>query len=442
MSGKLNAGAGTGPLSVSGVKGTSALAKSQSVQPATGASIARSASPPVPPIPVTRDVLAMGATVTGALPKAADLSTLRAIFQRHPSALEMLDKMNADGRLAAKDMSGVTLAERLVDLAMMPEVEGGVARPRKEVILDSRTLLNAAGPLPVSGMKLALDVLWHLDRPSIIRQGEKTYTCGPGVAQQALARLLPADYARMVYELASQGESQTVRGNLVVKADLRGFLKSERRDAVEDLMQESLASFAHQQWPDTNGSGLGRRIYGSVKKLGNRLSKAVRRLGGEASTQVSLPVRARKREASRALSFEQHNRLMSALTGSYSFPLLRKDVDSSVDAKQMRAFGILLSELGKLTGIAVGIRQSVEANPSDVGHALSFQRLADKGTSVLLYEPASGTNIKVPLDQFLKDLVYLALPVEPIFRGGFILSPVQQTVLMDNFQPLQSPPSS
>ncbi|MEB3299626.1 MAG: hypothetical protein VKO21_09100 [Candidatus Sericytochromatia bacterium] len=260
---------------------------------------------------------------------------------------------------------------------------------------------------------LACQVLKDLQSPERIYQGENTTSCTVTNVQSLLARQLPAEYVRMVADLASTGEYGTREGD-VIRADWRGFSRDEGRNGVADLIQESLMSFAEVRFPKDAGTELGRKAYKAVMRWGKELG--ILQDSGEPPAE------------DRALTAQQLVKLTESLTGNASLPSpLRKGFANSTEQTGYRkAMERVVIDAVKTSGpVQFGVAGSRE---EDMGHLMSIQSIRlghGSGPIANVYDPANAAvGVQaVPLSSLLDDaaMVILSpkhlLDVENIEKG-------------------------
>lgn len=340
------------------------------------------------------DLNRVNAKATGALSQPVDLNRLKVLFQNHPDLSTMLDRLDARGALNTVDQTGTPLDERLAMLASMRSPKPGWP----------------------SGVQMAAHVVEHLHNPGCIQQGKGTLSCAAAVAQGSLAASKPADYARMVFELATRGESRTLKGD-VVKADWRGISRSEGRDPVEDLLQESLLAFGEQSFPDA-GQSLGGGLFGAI---GNRIMKVVsgiakgvqklaRRLGGSGGDYSA-------EDRQRALPPRQLTSITDSLTGEARATLNvhhpsaedRQNFLTDPNNVQRRVLEAILRESLRAGPVPLGITGQ-EFAPEDMGHAISLVAIQGQEAIGHILDPGDGKIKPVPFVDLLGKIENVALP--------------------------------
>ncbi|MEB3299945.1 MAG: hypothetical protein VKO21_10740 [Candidatus Sericytochromatia bacterium] len=322
--------------------------------------LAGTAQPEKPEAPATRDNVKVNKSTTGPLSRPVSLNRLLTIFQNRPQVLELLVSLEKQGVLSANDMAGVSVAQNLALLVATP-----ASRSSK-----------ITGPLgKTAGLDFASHVIEHLAKPDDIFQGEATKTCTVTVAQAVFAARHPADYARMVRELVQDGQSKTRKGD-VVTTDGRGFKTNEGRDPVEDLLQESLMTFAQNRFP-AEGEQRAGRVYSSTAKRGG-------------TEQASLS----DSQRNLALTDHQYGQVLKSLTSENYLPVSFKPVgplpDRTSEARHLLRQLDVMREAAERGPVPLGVAGHSLTSLDDLGHAVALKSMK--------IEPETETRLRALLD--------------------------------------------
>lgn len=276
--------------------------------------------------------------------------------------------------------------------------------------------------------KLLLNLVKHLANPESILQGEGTWSCTVASLQATVAQLSPPRYARMVIDLATQGETKTP-GKARILADHRGLEReADGRDMIEDLFQESMLTAA-QRWEESvpaSRSGplaqgqtdqdYGRGAYGGTKRYGNGTYRASRRYAGDEQETVG-----------RGLTARSYTRLITEVFGK-RHDILKATPEKPLDPQETTH---MLQQALRRGPVPAGVSIPSDDRKGRMHHAIRVVGLEDesgrstlhpdkkidgqkpgKPSVVIVADPQTGERTTVPIGKFLKDVDFLTLPDE------------------------------
>lgn len=307
-----------------------------------------------------------------------------------------LDKLDRKGLLDQQDKNGVSTRDHFKDLDRLIEAQ----RRGENVRIPSafRPGGQQADAKGASMMHLKLQIIKDLAMPRRIRQGRETLTCGPATAQSALARTAPAEYVRMVKDLATKG--QTEAGGKTFKIDRRGFEDTrDGRTATEDLLQPAMVDLARREWPAKGGEGdFGGLRFGPTRRFGGAsFSRNVRRFAGDEGKGEALTPR-------------QYGGLMATI-----IPGNQTAVDI-ISEGQRRSLSRQVAAALQSGPVPVGLA----GKGSSTGHAVqvldispSFSSFVSKGApvyqNVTYHDPMVG-EVQMSAKEFFSKVVHVTLP--------------------------------
>ncbi|MEB3238548.1 MAG: hypothetical protein VKO64_13125 [Candidatus Sericytochromatia bacterium] len=407
---------GTGPLRASAGRGTGPLTEAD--EP-----VARPPATPEPP-PAVAKATATTADLSPAAAFANDLRRLGLALSGLPGGTEALEAATAVGLLKPDDPDARSLLKSLLRLAGTPA-----------------TVAN------VPGNSLAVDVLRDIAHPESIHQGKGTFTCTAATAQGILAARDPAEYARLVTDLAVDGKATTKGGDTII-ADLRGFGTDEGRSGTSDLLQEAFMAFGRAGAAESSQGG----VFGFANGALNAFTGGVFGSGSRATAPKAaqsgqpLPPPPPKKPPGRMGSTEagaekdgltpaQFSRLMTSLTGEASVPL---EIDATTDRNAL--LRLIQESLDRDGPIPVGVSAEDPVTHQPTFHAI--QLTSFDGQSIFYQDPGTGSKGSMPLGKFFDSLRMLNVPYDTLERvskdGGLGLGSVANVAPRSSQKPREA----
>ncbi|MEB3186843.1 MAG: hypothetical protein VKP72_05310 [bacterium] len=248
----------------------------------------------------------------------------------------------------------------------------------------------------IGGRELVSQVLSDLADPASICQGDGTDTCTITSLQVMLARSMPDEYARIVGDLLTTGETRLKDGT-VVQSQERDFQVQEGRTAVSDAFQESLYRLGQSlESVVSNGRGPDRR--GRGRNVTGSLQGGSCRRFGRFSLRACRATFAGQIEG--GLSAMAFNALFRKVTGSNAtvmdpIPGLWQDMAMRKNLDRLNVTALLKPE-----------------GDSGVGHAVVVERVfRDRGKLVVQFDdPAVKGNQVLPLADFKARVEQMVVP--------------------------------
>jgi len=397
---QINRPGGTGPLRPPG-RGTGPLGEAPAVEP----------SPPPTPSPAPAPTSAPSGPITATLSSVAafanDMRRLGLALDKQLGGRRALEQAVALGLLKPEDTDARELLNHLLKLAAKPEIVAGT-----------------------SGAALAVEVLLDIAHPEGIHQGRGTFTCTAATAQGILAARDPAEYARLVADLAVDGRV-TTKGGDTLSADFVGFGADEGRSGTSDLLQEAFMNFGRSGAADTAPG----TIAGFAKAALNSFTGGVfgstsRRSAPGSNTPVATPPgKAAPNPAPKppppgrmgsgtvgteadGLTPAQFSHLMTSLTGEASVPL---EVDATTDRQAL--LRLIQESLDRDGPIPVGVVAKDRVTGQPTFHAIQVTSV--DGQTVFYQDPGEAGAVgkqSMPLAAFLDSLKMINVPYDTLDR--------------------------